>query len=361
MRSVKNDVNINVVRCLMNYMIVVMHAWAAFQYVDRTTVEFAGWTFVCEFLCAMAVPTFFMLSGYLMFQGFALKTLLDKLGRRVKRLAVPYLVWNTTFVLFYLAMARLVPRLATRVVSFGLDTWSGALSKIISVDVAPIDGPLWFLRALIFLSVLSPLFWFGLRFLKGVPLLALALGWGYVEERFGLREYMDCLLPAFAIVCYLIGAWLSVQGRQLVPTFSHWGWLVLGLGACAFRGWWLVPGFMNALVPDWVHLVGTYLRFLEAPALIALVATVGLGQGRFAQSKVYCYLKDMSFFAYAGHFLFCSIFLHSLAPQLDSLSTGKMTVLVLAFVGLGVPVMAIVYGLARRICPRMLRLWDGTL
>jgi len=357
----KRDGTLDMVRCVMNYMIVVMHAWAAFQYVDRTTAEFAGWTFVCEFLCAMAMPTFFMISGYLMFQGFEWQSLPNKLGRRVKRLAVPYLVWNTTFVLFYLAMARLVPRLATRVSSFGLDSWAGALSKIASFTVAPIDGPLWFLRALIYLSVLSPLIWMGLRFLKGIPLMALALAWCYGEWRLGLRETMDCLLPAFAIACYLIGAWLSVYGRQLTQVFCHWGWIVVGLAACAFRGWWLVPGFMEQSVPEWARLVGTYFRILEAPVLIALVATLGLGSGRFAQSKVYRYLKDMSFFAYAGHFLFCSIFLHSIAPKLGFMTTGKMTVLVLAFVGLGVPTMAVVYGLARKLFPKLLRLWDGTL
>ena len=50
---------LDIVRCIMNYMIVLLHAWAAFQYVDCTTWEFYGWTFVCNHLCVMAMPTFF--------------------------------------------------------------------------------------------------------------------------------------------------------------------------------------------------------------------------------------------------------------------------------------------------------------
>ena len=162
---------LDVVRCLMNYMIVLLHAWAAFQYVDCTTWEFYGWTFVCSHLCAMALPTFFLVSGYLMFQKFTINAWSDKMLRRVKRLLVPYLVWNIAFVAIYLSSARLFPRIADRVAMFGLDSLQGCISKIASIYVAPIDGPLWFLRALFMLSLISPIIWMFIKLCDGFFLL----------------------------------------------------------------------------------------------------------------------------------------------------------------------------------------------
>lgn len=353
--------DLDIARCIMNYMIVVMHAWAAFQYVSWTTCEFTFWTFVCEFVCHSAMPTFFLISGYLLFKDYAWISIGDKFKRRARRLLVPYIVWNVTFVVFYVVACHFVPRLAARVESFGLTTFAGALSKILSLTVPPIDGPLWFLRTLLYLVILSPAIWLGLRFWRGVPFLALLGLWAPGEVICGFQNRTGLVLPAYGVCCFVAGGWLAVYGKDLCGVFRGRAWAILGIAACLIRGFMFAPSFMATSHPMWMTCVGNCLLVLEAPTLIALVTLLKLGQRRFFNSGVYLYLKDMSFFAYAGHFLFCSIFLHSIAPKLDFMATGKMTVLVLVFVGLGVPTMALVYGLARKMIPRALRLWDGTL
>ena len=107
-----NDISLDVMKCAMNYMIILLHAWAAFQYVQWNTVEFWSWTFITSHLCGLAMPTFFMISGYLLFQHYCLMKWPKKIQRRVRRLVVPYLVWNSLFVVFYLSLSRIVPRLA---------------------------------------------------------------------------------------------------------------------------------------------------------------------------------------------------------------------------------------------------------
>lgn len=355
------DSEIDFLRCVMNYMIVVMHAWAAFQYVDHTTLEFASCTIICEFLCAMALPTFFIISGYLMFQHFDLQSIGKKLIRRLRRLVVPYLVWNVTFVLFYLMLARCVPRLSVRVSGFGLDTWSGAIEKIVSLTIAPIDGPLWFLRALVYLSLLSPLLWLGLRVSRGIPFVVLTLVWGWGEWHFRLVDGLSGILPAFAIGCYVLGAWVSTRGFRIFDLFRAWPWLAVGIVAFVIRCGLVLPCFQDQPVVDWVWMANTYLQIALAPTLVSLVGLTHVDRWVGVDNHVYKYLKDMSFFAYAGHFMFCSVYLHALAPMLGGMTTGKMTLLILAFVGLGVPTMAVVYGVGRKICPQILKLWDGTL
>lgn len=357
----KRDEKLDLVRCLMNYMIVVLHAWAAFQYVDHSTWEYAWCKFVCNYLCGMAMPTFFVISGFLMFQGFSFAKLPEKIVRRVKRLVVPYLVWNVTFVLFYLALAKVMPRLATRVHSFGLDTFSGAITKIISLDVAPIDGPLWFLRALFYFVLLTPAIWLGLRFAKGIPLLILALLWPCAERALGWSSHLEHVFPSFAVASYVTGAFIAVRGSQLKEVFALPIWLVVGFAVCGLRGALAILEMKGWAMPTGCGFVCASLRVLEAPALICLVRHLPVEGWRLTSNRVYLYLKDMSFFAYAGHFMFCSMVLHTTAPLFSFMATGKFTVLILLFVVVGGCVMSFVYGIARKLAPRFLSLYDGTL
>ena len=58
----KRDERLDVVRCMMNYMIVVLHAWAAFQYVDHSTWEYA-W---CKFVFMELILIFVIVGGCVM-------------------------------------------------------------------------------------------------------------------------------------------------------------------------------------------------------------------------------------------------------------------------------------------------------
>ena len=61
---------IDVVRCVSNYLIVLLHAWAAFQYVSWDGFEFVAWTVICSHLSWLAIPTFFMISGFFLLKGY---------------------------------------------------------------------------------------------------------------------------------------------------------------------------------------------------------------------------------------------------------------------------------------------------
>lgn len=352
--------SLDFLRCLMNYMIVVLHAWAAFQYVPWGCGEFLVWTVICSHLMWMAIPTFFMISGYLLFQKFSLASWPDKMKRRIKRLAVPYFAWNIFFVVFYLALAHFVPRLGTRVASFGLDTISGAVSKIASLTVAPIDGPLWFLRVLFLFALVSPVLWWLMRFAKGWVLFGVSVGWCVLEGPLGLTEPLHLTAPSYALSCFVLGGVLARNEKNLVLTFTHWVWFAIGLAACLVRAGIAMPRLCTNEESSVVtSIVLSLLVILEAPALISLVSHIRTE--RIVTNRVYGFFKEMSFFAYAGHFLFCSMWLHTVAPFLAWMSIGKMTLLIFIFVGCGIPSMAAVYWIGKRICPKAMKLFDGTL
>lgn len=353
-QKIDRSCELDVVRCVANYLIVLLHGWAAFQYVANDTVEFYGWTFVCSHLSWLAIPSFFMISGYLLFRGFSLRVWPNKMNRRIRRLAVPYLAWNLLFVAFYLTMAHFVPRLGQRVATFGLDSFAGAFSKILSLTVGPIDGPLWFLRVLFLFAVASPILWCALRARKGIPVLVLSVAWCVGESALGLTKALHLTAPAYALVCFLLGGVIAENGRDLVDVIGRrWKtWLAIGLAACVVRAVLIMKEIPAGAIIS-------LLACLEAPVLIAAVSRVNVG--RIVENRLYITLREMSFFAYAGHFLFCSMWLHTLAPFFPGHWTGKFTILILVFVICGVLTMAAVYWLGKKLCPRVMKVFDGTL
>lgn len=73
------DDRIDFVRCVSNYMIVLLHAWAAFQYVEQSGAEYFFWTAICTHLSWIALPTIFVVSGYLLFFKYDIPTSQRKL------------------------------------------------------------------------------------------------------------------------------------------------------------------------------------------------------------------------------------------------------------------------------------------
>lgn len=340
------DARVDLLRCGMNYMIVLLHAYAAFQYCQRGTFEYGFWRFVCNYLCDMAMPTFFFVSGYLLFKGYTLASFPRKLLSRFKRLFIPYVCWNALFVVFYLGFASLVPRLESRVVRYSLDTWGGTLSKCFGLFELPIDSPLWFVRSLLYLVVLSPLIFWIVKWSYYKALLGLLVAWCVGESLLGLSESLAFVLPAYSILCFTLGAVFSLRDVDPFDCFGNRMWLVTGAVACSVL--WLFP-FPGA----------SALMVLEAAALMSVAAN--LDCEKWLKIRPVAILRSMSFFAYASHFLFCSILLHVLAPRFAFLNHGKFTVLVVVFVGMGIPLIALVYFAGRRFCPRLLRVLDGNL
>lgn len=104
-----------------------------------------------------AVPLFFLLSAFLFFRGFQWNQLIGKWKRRIHTLLIPYLVWNTIYFILFALLPRL-PFLAPYINSAPAQL---TLSEIFnSVFLHQYAGVLWFLQALIELTLLAPLFYF---------------------------------------------------------------------------------------------------------------------------------------------------------------------------------------------------------
>ena len=105
--------------------------------------------FLGNIIGRIGVPLFYIISGYLFFQKYdnSLKCYKNKLKKRVFSLLIPYLLWN---IIAYLVYAFITHTMQPE--DFVQSFWV-VNSK---PGHSPADGPLWFVRTLMMLSIISP-------------------------------------------------------------------------------------------------------------------------------------------------------------------------------------------------------------
>jgi surface polysaccharide O-acyltransferase-like enzyme len=178
---------------------------------NSTWVEFIG-SFISCGLATVAVPLFFLISGYLFFQGeWSWRRYIGKLERRVHTLLIPFLFWNLATVLVFRVLWS-IPQTRvyiSRVVWPSIHSFSSFVSYIgflFGITSAyPISLQMWFLRNLIALAILSPLIHFLLVRKSALPfLVALYVLWYIV----GRSDFTANTYASFFF--FSLGAYLSI-------------------------------------------------------------------------------------------------------------------------------------------------------
>ena len=134
-----------------------------------------------EAICRLAVPLFFLISGYLFFNGLEnwnKDAYLAKMKRRSRSLLVPYILWNLLAVLFFYSYSAF--RMHTKgetFISFAeqLQQW-GWLRVFWDCDKGlPLNYSLWYIRDLILFVIASPLIHFVLKKIRWVGIALLTV------------------------------------------------------------------------------------------------------------------------------------------------------------------------------------------
>lgn len=152
----------------------------------------------------IAVPMFFMISGFLFFRNFTWDKLKSKYQSRFFSIVIPYLIWCSIYYLYYVILTRIpfVVRLMTEVSAtpFNLSTW---LSKL-WVDEYYV---FWFLKELIVLIILTPVIYFFLqnrwKIPTGLVVLILSVMIGRYVSYWPFNLY------------YLVGAYIGINHKQV--------------------------------------------------------------------------------------------------------------------------------------------------
>lgn len=168
---------------LMVGIIMVHASGTTMRYADEE-IGLTQTSFVIDFVInfisngiARAVPMFFLIAGYLFFNGlgWSKEKYVIKLKSRVKSLLVPFIFWNV-FTLIVIAIVQTLP--ATQIflsdrkpLIAGFDGFD-YLNAVFGVNQYPIAYQFWFIRDLMILILLAPLVRILLKYLA-IPFLVL--------------------------------------------------------------------------------------------------------------------------------------------------------------------------------------------
>lgn len=192
-KSVSQFDIINALRLPLIVLVTYAHSYGGVM--EGYSVFGCGWDsyevlkiVTSQTLVKLAMPTFFVMSGYLFFanvEQFNKEIYWMKIRRRVKTLLIPYIIWNLL--------------MAVKLKTFHL-----------SIFWEPANMPLWFLRDLMIVSILTPIMYIGVRKLNyWIFILLLPI---YLT---GINAIQPGQNP-YAICFFTLGAYLSIQSINLV-------------------------------------------------------------------------------------------------------------------------------------------------
>ena len=97
-----------VVSFILSLLVVLIHASAVSQYVvqlEENTgkeVSFFVYRIIQDGIASVAVPLFFIISGATFFRDYDSSKYKQKIKKRIRTLVIPYLIWNTLVMCFYI-------------------------------------------------------------------------------------------------------------------------------------------------------------------------------------------------------------------------------------------------------------------
>lgn len=212
----------------------------------------ADWATFFQFLLVsgilrFAVPMFFCFSGYLFFVHKASDTRHFGYKRRFisrcKSIVVPYIEWNVISAL--LIALSLQSKTVLYYWPWHKHWLNASWQTVVDSLVYPVPYPLWYLRDLFFLVLLTPVFhalfkWtnttWAYRYIPGFGLLLVPLAclfpwylasWplaGYCVYTFCPSLY---ILDLDGLIYFPLGCWFALSGKQMTQAITKWQLLLL--------------------------------------------------------------------------------------------------------------------------------------
>lgn len=280
-------------------------------------VDIYNLTRICfsHVLTHIAVPVFFVISGYLFFYNVKEFTIrggyYKKLKSRFQTLIIPFILWNLISILVtVLAFPLKGEPLSNILVYFEENGWLHMFwdCKVWAEDKtnwlglpAPYTGPLciplWFLRDLIVVVLFTPIIYWMIRRLRHFFILVLTFC--YISDIWPSIHGLTITSMLF----FSLGAYFSIQRKNLINEFrrvkivSYICGTLLLIATIYYDGLNTKTG--NLIYPFWV-IVGVCATFNIASFLIETYYL-----------KVNTFLSKSSFFIFASHTIFilriCSV------------------------------------------------------
>ena len=311
----------------------------------------------------VAVPTFYVISGYLFFlhvERFTPDVYVGKLRKRARSILVPYLLWNVAAILWILMLkfggvvvkgkpisgvvdwlkehASLSTFWDCNVWELDRVNWIGQITP----PTGPILVPMWFLRDLMVVVALTPVIYLLLRRFRRLALAALAAC--YVT---GIWPYAHGF-SITAVFFFSMGAYLSIHGKDLVEGMSKWCMPAYAL----YAPMTIALLCLNSRETWWGDHIYPFYIIVSVIVMFNLVAMLtAKGKGRWLAG-----MQGYTFFIYGGHAVFGLFVADALTRFIPGYETHWLGISVNYLLRPTIAILVCVYvqKFMRRWCPRLL-------
>lgn len=250
-------------------------------------------TLFTNILGQIAVPTFFFISGFLFLSNkeFNINIYKYKLIKRTKSLLFPYLVWNTiTLSVFFLQ------KIGGVINGNNIDgiqcflQWSNIIKyymgDLSSLPGTPIDIPLWFIRDLYIMFLISPVTVFLLKRLKH----------HYILVLFVLYQIIP-VVPCFqiqTIAFFTLGIYIRFFSSNYITYINKYRTIIIFITTISF-----ILRFIYGY--SWLMPIFIIFCFLLVLYIAEHIQNNNIGRWLIK-------MKDYSFFIFASHYIIIRVF-----------------------------------------------------
>ncbi len=310
--------SINMLRFPLALLVVFVHSFGAG--IDVAQLHASGFSGMAIYdyvrlLCSVvvagsAVPIFFIISGYLLFlnvEGYGKQVYLRKMKKRWHSLVIPYLTWNVLFVLCTLAFkiggillhGKPWDSIGEYFIQNGFlhmlwdssvwrerTTWLGVATH----SSGPVLLPFWYMRDLIVMVVLSPVFYWLIKKLRFLFILLMMAVYA-----FDIRVTWMSGTFMVAGLFFGLGAYFAIMKQDFTDVLWRWRYAILPLATILMA----VQTYMGSSMGDSIsRMINPWLVIILSAALIIVSSAMCRHRRLYEASKR---LGSTSFFVYALH------------------------------------------------------------
>lgn len=323
---------------LLMIMVVYIHAYnlnVTFEENAGTLVKassgrnFSWAAFIQEFLsdgiCRVAVPYFFMISAYFLFQkyapGFSFANYIEAVKKRIKTLVLPFLIVSIGGLVLVVVLQK-IPGTGVFFQAYKLENFTLKLF-FFKLFVLPVSYQLWFINYLFRCVLLAPVIYLMVRYFGVFYLYALLILW--VDYNIQYKSDIP-QIQAETLFSFSIGAWLAVKqisipritsGRLAIFLVVAWVGITLFRTSYKFQTWsfaevhyWLKLGIFLGVIALWAA-YDVWFSHLSNNKFWLSVASFNIGIYLFHEPTLTIFKKLAIRFAGSADFILLVVYLLS--------------------------------------------------
>ena len=280
-----------------------------FYGVDNPDWYFFITTFVSDVLARLCVPTFFFISGFLFYYSKAFNTDVykQKLRTRIKSLLIPFILWNIIAIFctlgksyipgistyyppvdIHLSFLRIFNTFFCNANNSGILVYPSHIPP--SMLISPINIPLWYVRDLMLMVVLSPIIYWMIKKFGLFTIIINGCLW-FFASLYCPGKYITMFF--YALFFFSWGASYSINKEDFLSSFRKMSYIPF---------LYLILAIIDTQTKD--SLFNTHVHLLTIPfgvVSIFIITSYLLEHGKIRE---YNSLSKCSFFVFACHTLF---------------------------------------------------------